>query len=409
MTNDPRKYTIISSDSHAGADVLGYRDYLPSSWHDEFDAWAKDYSSPWDDLVNDTASKNWDSARRMSDMNAEGIAAEVIFPNTIPPFFESIVNIVTLPKDRPSFERRWAGLQAHNRWLADFCKAEPARRRGFVQVFPNDIDIAVDEVRWGHATGVMCGVLLPAPPANHPTAPPIYADHYEKLWSVCEELHMPVAHHSGSGMAELVPGHWATGAVMLTEFSMFTNRSLTHMILGGVFERHPDLIFTMTEQGPGTGAKDLDMLFQFAQRRPWIKMFLRGAEEHLSLLPSEYFRRNCYVGASVVGPEGVAVAKDVGFDRFMWGTDYPHREATSPYSREALRLTLVGLTEAECRSFLGEVAASVYGFDLDALAPVAAQHGPSVEELARPLTDDEVPRDSEWFLDRAVGAHVISA
>ncbi|HWL44784.1 MAG TPA: amidohydrolase family protein [Ilumatobacter sp.] len=400
-------YTIVSSDSHAGADVLGYRDYLPSAWHAEFDEWAKDYASPWDDLVNDTASKNWDSDRRTADMNAEGIAAEVIFPNTIPPFFESIVNIVTLPKDQAAFDRRWAGLQAHNRWVVDFCEQLPGRRRAFLQVFPNDIAAAVDEVRWGHATGVVCGVLLPAPPANHPAAPPLYADHYEPLWDVCEELDLPVAHHSGSGMAELVADHWATGAIMATEFSMFTNRSLTHMILGGVFERHPRLKFTMTEQGPGNGARELDALFHFAEKRPWIKMFMRGAQDNLSLLPSEYFQRNCYVGASVVGPEGVAVAKSVGIDRFMWGTDYPHREATSPYSREALRLSLPGLTEAECRSFLGEVAAGIYGFDLDALAPIAAEWGPSVDELAQPLTEDEVPADSEWFLDRAVGAHVL--
>lgn len=402
-------YTIVSCDSHAGADVLGYRDYLPSRWHAEFDEWATAYSSPWDDLVNDTASKNWDSARRTAEMNTEGIAAEVIFPNTIPPFFESIVNIVTLPKDRDAFERRWAGLQAHNRWVVDFCKEEPGRRRAFLQVFPNDMDAAVAEVRWGHETGVVCGVLLPAPPPNHPGAPPIYSPHYEPLWNVCEELSLPVAHHAGSGMAELVPDHWATGAIMATEFSMFTNRSLTHMILGGVFENHPDLIFTMTEQGPGTGARELDMLFYFAEHRPWIAMFLQGASEHLSLKPSEYFLRNCYVGASIVGPEGVAVAKDVGFDRFMWGTDYPHREATSPYSREALRMTLPGLDEAERRSFLGEVAAGVYGFDLDALAPIAAEWGPSVEELERPLQPDEVPPDSEWFLDRAVGAHVVAS
>lgn len=402
-----KNYTIVSSDSHAGADLFGYKEYLPSKWHAEFDEWAKDYASPWDDLVNDTASKNWDSARRENDMNLEGIAAEVIFPNTIPPFFESIVNIVTLPKDRASFERRWAGLQAHNRWVVDFCSQLPGRRRAFLQIFPNDMDVAVEEIRWGHSTGHICGVLLPAPPPNHPAAPPIYSDHYEPLWNVCEELGLPVAHHSGSGMAELVPDHWATGAVMATEFSLFMKRSLTHMILGGVFEKHPNLIFTITEAGPGEGGRDLDMLFHFAEKRPWFAMFMRGAKEHLSLLPSEYFQRNVYIGASVVGPEGVAVAKQIGLGRYMWGTDYPHREATSPYSREALRVSLPGLTEAECRQFLGETAAKVYGFDLAALEPIAEKWGPSVEELATPLSPEEIPADSEWFLDRAHGGQMI--
>jgi len=41
-------YVVISSDSHAGADILDYKPYLESKWHDEFDAWAASYSNPWD-------------------------------------------------------------------------------------------------------------------------------------------------------------------------------------------------------------------------------------------------------------------------------------------------------------------------------------------------------------------------
>ena len=41
---------------------------------------------------------------------------------------------------------------------------------------------------------------------------------------------------------------------------------------------------------------------------------------------------------------------------------------------------------------LGGNAAEVYGFDLDALAPVAARVGPTVDEIAVPL--DEIPADA---------------
>ena len=33
------------------------------------------------------ADRNWDSTRRMRDLEADGIVAEVIYPNTVPPFF----------------------------------------------------------------------------------------------------------------------------------------------------------------------------------------------------------------------------------------------------------------------------------------------------------------------------------
>ena len=58
-----------------------------------------------------------------------GIAAEVVFPNTIPPFFPSGSLLAPMPSNE-EFDRRWAGLQAHNRWLADFCADTPGRRAG---------------------------------------------------------------------------------------------------------------------------------------------------------------------------------------------------------------------------------------------------------------------------------------
>jgi hypothetical protein len=40
---------------------------------------------------------------------------------------------------------------------------------------------------------------------------------------------------------------------------------------------------------------------------------------------------------------------------------------------------------------LGGNAARLYGFDLDALAPLAQRFGPSVEEIHRPRQKDNVP------------------
>jgi hypothetical protein len=38
------------------------------------------------------------------------------------------------------------------------------------------------------------------------------------------------------------------------------------------------------------------------------------------------------------------------------------------------------------RKILGANAAGLYGFDMEALAPLAAEFGPTVAELAEPLT-----------------------
>jgi len=98
------------------------------------------------------------------------------------------------------------------------------------------------------------------------------------------------------------------------------------------------------------------------------------------------------VGASFPTPSDAEVFRTVGIDRFMWGSDYPHREGTYPYTRESLRRSFVGWDEADlCRVF-SETAAKVYGFDLAALDAVAASVGPTLAEVAEPL--DVIPADA---------------
>jgi Amidohydrolase len=91
------------------------------------------------------------------------------------------------------------------------------------------------------------------------------------------------------------------------------------------------------------------------------------------------------VGASFMRPVECALRDRMGVDRIMWGSDYPHYEGTSPFTLEALRHTFSDVDPEEVAAMLGGNAAKVYGFDLDALAPLAERIGPKVEEVAAPL------------------------
>src|SRR3546814_19428608 len=104
---------------------------------------------------------------------------------------------------------------------------------------------------------------------------------------------------------------------------------------------------------------------------------------------TEYVHQNVWMGVSTPGAADLAVRHEIGIDRFMWGSDYPHDEGSHPYTREHLRSRLSGIAPAEVRKILSENAAQLYGFDLEALAPLAAQGGPAVAELATPI--EEVP------------------
>ncbi len=145
---------MISADGHAGANLLDYRPYLDAAYHDDFDAWAAEYEIPYEDMTGPDGDRNWNSSRRVAELEADGIVAEVLFPNTVPPFFPKASLTVQPPAvDAGDLEHRWAGLQAHNRWLVDFCAETPGRRAGIAQISLHDIDASVAEVRWAKEAG----------------------------------------------------------------------------------------------------------------------------------------------------------------------------------------------------------------------------------------------------------------
>ena len=137
------RYVILSIDGHAGAEIMTYRDYLSSKYHAEFDEWVTTFVNPFADLRGDTAYRNWDSARRLEETSRDGLAAELLYPNTVPPFFPSS-NLTARPPKAGEHELRWEGLKAHNRWLADFSADAPGRRAGMAQILLHDVDAAVD-------------------------------------------------------------------------------------------------------------------------------------------------------------------------------------------------------------------------------------------------------------------------
>ena len=125
MTQDP--YTIISADCHAGGSHEMYREFLDPKYRDDFDAWRDRYKNPFRDLQDGGRIRNWDDERRNGDLEADGIVAEVVFPNTVPPFFPNFVLFARPPRPE-EFEHRLAGIRAHNRWMADWCARFPERR-----------------------------------------------------------------------------------------------------------------------------------------------------------------------------------------------------------------------------------------------------------------------------------------
>lgn len=402
--SEEQRQLLISTDGHCGADLWDYKPYLETRHHDAFDGWARSFRDAWAEetdqdrpanhrvgVASASAPLNWDAEMRLDYLDGQGIAAEVLFPNTAPPFYPSGALTAPGPRTPEEYELRAAGLRAHNRWLADFCGEAPERWAGFGQIFLDDIDDAVAEVRWAKDAGLR-GVLLPndhvLKMAN------LYYPHYEPLWAVCEELELPVHRHTNFPTEPVHEGGNASALIGMLEMQFYVVRAIGHMILSGVFERHPDLMFVITEitsasEIPAYLARlDIMLRMSLGEGTPLVE-HIGEAVAALKRLPSEYFATNCYIA----GPtHDLRQAHDLGTPNLMWGADVPHSEGTSPYTLEAIRTTLWDLPASDLNALLATRAVAVYGFDLDHLQSIADGIGPTLEEIKTPLPPEQWPR-----------------
>ena len=240
-------YTIISADCHAGGSHKQYREYLDPRYLDDFDAWRGKYKNPFRDLGDTRRYRNWDNEMRNGQQEADGIVGEVVFPNTVPPFFPSFVLFAQPPKP-DDYEHRLAGIRAHNRWLVDWCGEFPERRAGIGQIFLNDIDDAIEDVRFIKENGLRGGILLPNISPDVTWVKPLYDPVYDRLWAEIEELGLPVNVHGGTGVPDYGP-YPVSMLLYINEASFYSQRPLVQFILSGIFERFPRLKFVITESG----------------------------------------------------------------------------------------------------------------------------------------------------------------
>jgi predicted TIM-barrel fold metal-dependent hydrolase len=408
---------IISSDCHAGALPSIYKEYLPSAYHAAAQAWWLEYvkeiiarqgtffdQEAIDELAEQTGDAGhyqammetsagdyddeallamlgdgkspfaprpgeWDMDIRIKELEADGIVGEIIFPQMAP--FGAGLLQYRRPVDP---EHNLAGIRAYNRWLADFCNINPGRHAGVALINVDDIEVTCQEVRAAREMGLWGGVLLPTSTGDHP-----YYHHprYEPLWATCAELGLPLQAHSGwSPDYGDVP---AATAMYITEVDMWAQRAFPALVWSGAFERHPDLKLMLTETGTAWILERLRVL-EFKGKLPFFKHFTG----ELSLTPTEYFQRQCFIGASFMPRHEGVHRHRIGLEKIMWGSDYPHLEGTWPRTREYLRETFVDYPESEIRAILGESALAAYGFDPEVVRPVAERVGPALSDIVGP-------------------------
>ncbi len=289
----------------------------------------------------------YDPHARLRVMDTERIDVALLYP-TIGIAWEGLVRDPQLAT---------AYCRAYNRWIVDFCSADRRRLVPIAHICLMDPEGAVAEVRRARKDGCAGVYLSPDLPArggrqfDDPSLAP--------FWETVQDLDMPVAFHVVARTDSMLRpwtsdrGETVGGVVFGFAFlALDVMVAFTSMMTRGLFETYPRLRLAVLEAGSNWITAWLDRLDHKSEvMRPFSS---------LTLLPSEYFKRQCVISAEPDESLTAAVVEHLGADHVVWASDYPHLDA-SFHVVQTIRERLAPLPEESQRKVLGANTLRFYG------------------------------------------------
>jgi predicted TIM-barrel fold metal-dependent hydrolase len=252
--------------------------------------------------------------------------------------------------------------RAYNNWAHEYCQSHPERLRFAGQVAMHDIGLAVEEAR--RCVNELGAVAIIGTP-NPVNGLNLHDEAVEPLWNDLERLNVPIGFHpTGNSSLKDDVGRRFVGhnnyqpIAHAARGPMELMMAMASMTTGGVLERHPKLRCAFLE---GTAGWLGWWLWRLDDH--WEK-FGPGCEQQLSMLPSEYFKRQCYIALDVDEEPAVEVIRQIGAEYFVCSTDYPHPDGAFP---EAFKQFFgLPLSDDQRRKILWENCARLYQIETPA-------------------------------------------
>jgi predicted TIM-barrel fold metal-dependent hydrolase len=340
-TNAVINEVLISSDSHVIEPEGLWKKQMPKAFQDR----APNFGGQ---RPNDVPGAAMDKTKRVSEMAADGVSAEVLYPTH---------GLKCLSLDDNELEA--ACCRVYNDWLIDYCGASPDRLIGIAMLSMYDIDGAVKELERCRKAGMRGSVIWQVPPSELPFS----SSHYDKFWATSQDLDMPVNLHilSGHGYSRSRSFGLGDTPTGLTQEANSVNmklfqsvNSLYELIYSGVLERFPKLKVVLVENELGW------IPFVLEQ---WDYYFKRhGAKREglaIKKLPSEYFHNQIYT-TFFNDAVGGHILSWWGIDNCMWSNDFPHGNSTWPNSRRVVARDLGDLPAGSRAKLVRENVARLY-------------------------------------------------
>jgi len=287
------------------------------------------------------------SDKQILSMNDSEIEQAAIFPS----FAMYIVNHAQVPAD---VSLKYA--HSYNNWLKEYCSFNPERLKAVGVVSRHEPKNMVEQLDKVIENGWTSITLRPEVIAGRVLG----HEDYNDFWSACEKHNIAVAFHGGTNLHAPTAGtdrFTSRFAMHACSHPMEAQMAFVSLLESGVLERHPRLKFAFLEAGASWVPHWLWRLDNICYPE-----FPTLVEENIKMLPSEYFKRQCWVGIELGEPCLREVIDLIGHDKLLYGSDFPHPDHLH-FTTEDIAQQLNELDEKELQAVLEQNAIDFYGFE----------------------------------------------
>ena len=301
--------------------------------------------------------KRWDevpaaaynASERLKAMDIDGVDYSVLYPTMSGMAGQRFGRL-------DDSELETACVQAYNDWLIEEWTAVSPRfvPQCIVPIWPMDRTVA--EIRRAVGRGHK-GVIYPASPMELKNVPHINEPAYDPLWSVCQELGVPLCFHSGASPKIQMRADNNFSPATARAFSGIVRSVssiavLANFLFSQVLYRFPTLKVVFAESSIGWAAYEMEYA-DYQSAADGLP------QEGYPLKPSELFQRQCYC-TCWFDRESVRVRRYPGNTNILWSTHFPLETSTWPETRHHVESAFAGVPEQEQRQIKWQNAAKLY-------------------------------------------------
>jgi predicted TIM-barrel fold metal-dependent hydrolase len=371
----PNDVRLFSVDDHLIEPPDTWLSRLPKKWHDTCpqvikdadgrDTWLYDGSTysvntlgavaglqPEDfstDAANfaDMRRACYDPVARLADMDRDGVHVQTCFPT-----FARFGGARFLSgKDR---ELALFCVRAYNDFVIDeWCSADPDRYVP-VTILPLwDPELSARELERSVARGTKAVAFIENPPKLG--LPSWHGEHWDPVFAVANEAGVPICMHIGSS-GQLIDGSPESPyAVHVALTGCNSMVAAIDLVYSRTFQKFPELKVVLSEGEAGWASHLLERMDYVWERHRYHSGLDTEAR------PSDLFKKHIWL-CFISDDHAVTNRYDIGLDRLMWESDYPHSDSLWPHSATALAKAFADLPDADARAIAELNARAVFQF-----------------------------------------------